>query len=121
MKKEKLRGKLSVVTAVQRSSRLGAASPCVSLTREPARHHQLLLRARIADSLLVQALPRGPKGGSDGSPVCLLLWDRCTRQDVGGVPDEGGAERSPHLLDHDRRFAAVAGLAHPGRVHARGD
>jgi len=44
MKKEKPRGKLSVVTADQRSSRLGAARPCVSLTREPARHHQLLLR-----------------------------------------------------------------------------
>src|SRR5882672_11473416 len=121
MKREKERDKVGVVTADQRSSRLGAASPCVSLTREPARRHPLLLRARIADSGFALVLPLGPKGEAHGSAVRLLLWHRCARQDVGGVPAEGGAQKSPYLLDDDGGLAAPARLAHPSRVHARSD
>ena len=119
MKKERPRGKLSVVTADQRSSRLGAASPCVSLTREHARHHLLLLEPY---RLFTRA--RSPAETERRGP-----WKYCTRAVVGlmCMPRcwwpvcEAGEERSADLLDHDGRLTEAVGLVDAGRRYARGD
>jgi len=119
MKKEQARGKLESVRRTKGRVAL-VREPCVSLTRELARHHTVVVstHSRLFTRAGSPAGPKGAEHGKYGTRVVVALT--CTPS-ASGVPVEGGEERSAHVLDHDRGLAAPTRLAHPSRVHARGD